>query len=478
MASAARIVDQAVRSGGADALRLAGRHVVVLGLGETGVSTARWLHAQGARVSVADTRSNPPGLESLRAAMPECEIRLGGFQAGLLAAADLVAISPGIPLSDPAVAGAISAGVPVVGDVELFARAARREASKVVAITGTNGKSTVTALVGAMCKRAALDTEVAGNISPAILDALARRESAGTMPEAWVLELSSFQLETTSSLAPDAAAVLNVSEDHLDRYASIESYAAAKSRILEHARVQILNRDDPRTLAMSRPGREAITFGLGIADKDTDFGLVRVSGDIWLARGTTPLLRVADMQLAGLHNAANALAALAIARSIGLALSPSIAALQDFRGLPHRVELVREDGGIRWYDDSKGTNVGSTVAALNGLAAGDAKVVLIAGGDGKSQDFAPLKAAVKAAARCVILIGRDAPDIERAIDGSGVAIRYATTMDEAVTMASVEAKHGDAVLLSPACASFDMYRDYLHRAEVFRTAVQGIHRGR
>ena len=477
MANAARILDQTADSGEADVIRLAGRHVVVLGLGETGVSTAKWCHAHGARVTVADTRSNPPGLDSLRAALPDCEIRLGGFSAALLAAADLIAISPGIALSEPAVAGAISSGVPVVGDVELFARAARAMASKVVAITGTNGKSTVTALVGAMCKRASLDTEVAGNISPAILEALAKRESAGSMPEAWVLELSSFQLETTSSLAPDAAAVLNVTEDHLDRYDSIESYAAAKSRILEHARVQVLNRDDPRTLTMSRIGRESITFGLGIAERDIDFGLVRVAGDIWLARGTTPLLRVADMQLAGLHNAANALAALAIARAIGLPLAPSLAALQEFRGLPHRVELVREDGGVRWYDDSKGTNVGSTVAALNGLAVDDSKVVLIAGGDGKSQDFKPLKAAVMAAARCVVLIGRDAPEIERAIDGSGVEIRYATTMDEAVAIASVEAKPGDAVLLSPACASFDMYRDYLHRAEVFRNAVQRIQRG-
>ncbi len=478
MANAARAHNHATGFGELDVIRLAGRHVVVLGLGETGVSTAKWAHAHGAKVTVVDTRSAPPGLVSLRAALPGCEIRLGGFSTDVLAAADLIAISPGIALSEPAVAGAISSGVPVIGDVELFARATKGCASKIIAITGTNGKSTVTALVGAMCKRASLDTEVAGNIGPAILDALARRESAGAMPEAWVLELSSFQLETTSSLAPDAAAVLNVTEDHLDRYESIEPYAAAKSRILEHARVQVLNRDDPRTLAMSRFGRDSITFGLGIAERDTDFGLVRVSGDIWLARGTTPLMRIVDMQIAGLHNAANALAALAIARAIGLALAPSLAALQDFRGLPHRVELVREDGGVRWYDDSKGTNVGSTVAALSGLAIDDSKVVLIAGGDGKSQDFTPLKAAVTAAARCVVLIGRDAPEIERAIDGSGVDIRYATTMDEAVAIASVEAKAGDAVLLSPACASFDMYRDYLHRAEVFRSAVQRIQRGR
>lgn len=458
-------------------MQLSGKRVVVLGLGDTGVSTAKWLHRRGARVVVADTRPAPPGVGALRGAMPGADIRLGAFTPELFVAADLIAISPGISLAEPHVAGALSRGVPVVGDVELFARAVAQHRPRIVAITGTNGKSTVTALVGAMCRSASLDTEVAGNIGPAVLDALARRETSDSRAEVWVLELSSFQLETTSSLAPGAAAVLNLSEDHLDRYDSVASYAAAKARVLEHAAVQVLNRDDPATLAMARPGGQLITFGLGVAQRDCDFGLVRVAGELWLARGTTPLLRFEDMHLAGLHNAANALAALALARAIGMTLAPAIAALQAFRGLPHRVELVREWNGVRWYDDSKGTNVGSTVAALNGLAGPAAKVVLIAGGDGKSQDFAPLKTAVASAARCVVLIGRDAPQIERAIAGAGVVMRYALTMDEAVAIAAAEAAPGDAVLLSPACASFDMFRDYRHRADVFRGALERMLHG-
>ena len=458
-------------------LSLAGERVVVLGLGETGVSAAEWLHSKGARVAVADSRLSPPGLAELREKLPECTVALGDFPADLLRGADLIVISPGIALTEPSVAAAAASGVPVWGDVELFARSVQPGSAKIAAITGTNGKTTVTSIVGAMCRSASLDTEVAGNISPAILAALARREASGTMPDAWVLELSSFQLESTGSLVADAATVLNLSEDHLDRYDSMESYARAKSRILERARIQVLNRDDPRTLSMARPGRESITFGLDVATRDCDFGLVRVSGEIWLAQGTTPLLPVSELQIAGLHNAANALAALAIARAIGLALAPCLDALKAFRGLPHRVELVADAAGVRWYDDSKGTNVGSTVAALRGLAHGDSRVVLIAGGDGKSQDFAPLRAAVSEAARSVVLIGRDAPDIERAIEGSGVAVRYATTMDEAVAISAVEARPGDAVLLSPACASFDMFRNYRHRAEVFRQAVARIAHG-
>lgn len=457
---------------------LAGKRVLVLGLGDTGVSTAKWLAGRGARLVVADTRASPPGMDALRSVLPGLEVRTGPFADAMFDGADLIAISPGIPLAEPAVARAVARGIPVAGDIELFAQAIAGTPHRLAAITGTNGKSTVTALVGAMCRGAGRDTEVAGNIGPAILDALARREAAGSLPDAWVLELSSFQLETTASLAPHAAAVLNISEDHLDRYDSIAAYAAAKRRVLEHAAVQVLNRDDPRSLAMARAGSELITFGLGVAERGTDFGLVRVTGEVWLARGTTPLLRVADMQLAGLHNAANALAALAVCQALGLTLASSLEALRAFRGLPHRVELVSEVNGVRWYDDSKGTNVGSTVAALNGLAGPSGKVVLIAGGDGKSQDFSPLKRAVAAAARCVILIGRDAPQIERAIDGSGVAARYALTMEEAVSMAAAESRPGDAVLLSPACASFDMFRDYRHRAEVFRCAVQRTLNGR
>jgi UDP-N-acetylmuramoylalanine--D-glutamate ligase len=302
---------------------------------------------------------------------------------------------------------------------------------------------------------------------------LMRREDAGKLPELWVLELSSFQLETTDSLAADAATVLNISEDHLDRYRGIDEYAAAKARIFAGAGLQVLNRDDPRCLAMALPGRASITFGLDAPRRAEDWGLLDRDGEPWLSQGRNAVLPVRAMRLAGLHNAANALAALALCRGLGLPLEPLLQALRGFKGLPHRVEPVGEAQGVRWYDDSKGTNVGSTVAALAGLARGTAKVVLIAGGEGKGQDFSPLKDAVARAARAAVLIGRDAPLIEAAIAGAGVPILRAGSMEEAVSLAGGAARSGDAVLLSPACASFDMFRDYKHRGEVFRAAVEG-----
>ena len=310
------------------------------------------------------------------------------------------------------------------------------------------------------------------------LDALAACEAAGRTPAAWILELSSFQLEATSSLAPAAAAMLNLSEDHLDRYASIADYAHVKARIFAGGGAQILNRDDPRSMAMAVPGRRVLTFGLDAPRLASDFGLIEKDGALWLAQGANALLEVGVLRIAGLHNAANALAALALCRSLGLPFAPLLAALRQFRGLPHRVEPVAEAGGVRFYDDSKGTNVGATVAALAGLSGFEqgakvagAKVVLIAGGEGKSQDFSPLAAAVARVARAVVLIGRDAPLIERAISGAGVPVRRAADMPEAVMLAAADALAGDAVLLSPACASFDMFRDYRHRGEMFRDAV-------
>jgi UDP-N-acetylmuramoylalanine--D-glutamate ligase len=313
---------------------------------------------------------------------------------------------------------------------------------------------------------------VAGNIGPAVLDALMRREDSGKRPDLWVLELSSFQLETTESLAASAATVLNISEDHLDRYRSIEDYAAAKARIFSGGGLQVLNRDDPRSLAMALPGRRTVTFGLDAPRRDEDWGLLERGGEPWLAQGKDALIAVREMKLAGLHNAANALAALALCRGMGFPLDPLLKALRVFKGLPHRVEPVGEANGVRWYDDSKGTNVGSTVAALAGLAHGGAKVVLIAGGEGKGQDFSPLKAAVERAARALVLIGRDAALIEAAVAGSGVPVQRAGSMDQAVAAAGDAARAGDAVLLSPACASFDMFRNYKHRGEVFRLAVE------
>jgi len=435
---------------------------------------AKWLARRGADVRVADTRAAPPRLADLRRSLPGVTADCGPFQEASFARIDLIAISPGVPLADPNVQRALAAGTRVVGDIELFAQAMADRRPRIIAVTGTNGKSTVTALAGAMAKAAGADCEVAGNIGPAVLDALMRREDLGRAAGLWVLELSSFQLETTRSLAADAAAVLNITEDHLDRYRGIDDYARAKARVFSGDGIQVLNRGDPRSLSMALPGRKTITFGLDAPRRAQDWGLIERGGEPWLSQGANPLLAVHEVKLAGLHNAANALAALALCRALELPLEPLLASLREFRGLPHRVELVGEAAGVRWYDDSKGTNVGSTVAALAGLARRDSKIVLIAGGDGKGQDFSPLKDAVTRSARALVLIGRDAPRIEAAVAGAGVPVRRAASMEEAVSFAAQSARSGDAVLLSPACASFDMFRDYKHRGEAFRVAVQGI----
>ena len=444
----------------------------MLGLGDTGLSMAKWLSRGGAAVRVADSRAQPPRLADLKRSLPGVAAHCGPFRPETFAGVDLVALSPGISLAQ-AGGAQVAAGVPVLGDVELFAQAIGME-SRVIAITGTNGKSTVTALAGAMARSAGVDCEVAGNIGPPVLDALMRREDAGRSPALWVLELSSFQLETTRSLEPAAATVLNVTEDHLDRYRNIGEYAAAKARIFADEGIQILNRDDARSLAMARPGRAVVTFGLNAAQRQGDWGLVERGGEPWLARGSEAVLAVAEMKLAGLHNAANALASLALCRALDLPRAPLVAALREFQGLPHRVELVGEAAGVRWYNDSKGTNVGSTVAALAGLARGGSKAVLIAGGEGKGQDFTPLKDAVARSARSLVLIGRDAPLIEAAIAGAGIPVLHVSSMDEAVSRSAAAARPGDVVLLSPACASFDMFHDYKHRGEMFRASVERV----
>jgi UDP-N-acetylmuramoylalanine--D-glutamate ligase len=452
-------------------VNFAGRKALVLGLGDTGLSMAKWLSRRGASVRVADTRADPPQLAALRRELPAIPAACGPLRDESFAGVDLIAISPGVPLAEPHVGRAIASGASAVGDVELLAQSLG-PAARMIAITGTNGKTTVTSLAGAMTRAAGSDCEVAGNIGPAVLDALMQREDSGKRPDLWVLELSSFQLETTESLAAGAATVLNISEDPHDRYRGVDDYAAAKARIFAGGGLQVLNRDDPRSLAMALPGRRTVTFGLDAPRREEDWGLLERGGEAWLAQGREALLAVRDMKLAGLHNAANALAALALCRGMGLPLAPLLAALREFKGLPHRVEPVGEARGVRWYDDSKGTNVGSTVAALAGLAHGGAKVVLIAGGEGKGQDFSPLKPAVARAARALVLIGRDAPLIEAAVAGSGVRMLRAASMDQAVAMAGDAARPGDAVLLSPACASFDMFRNYKHRGEVFREAVE------
>jgi len=445
-------------------LELTDKQVLVLGLGDTGLSALRWLQGQGARLSVADTRAVPPGLESVKAEMPGVAVHLGAFRRDVFAAADIIVASPGVPLAEPEVEAALGRGTPVVGDVELFAQH-KPEHARVIAITGANGKSTVTALVGEMCKKAGLNTVVAGNIGLPVLDAL------GDAAEIYVLELSSFQLETTSSLVPDAATVLNVTEDHMDRYPGMAEYAAAKARVFNGHGVQVLNRQDAYSRAMLQPGRQVVSFGTDEPSGPDDFGLLQRNGAAWLAQGETALMPVSAMKIAGLHNAANALAALALARAVGIEYEPLLAALRDFKGLPHRVEWVCRIGGVDYFDDSKGTNVGATCAALAGLSQ---KVVLIAGGDGKGQDFGPLRVAVADNARAVVLIGRDGPQIGRVLQGAGVPLLSAETMEEAVNLCHRHAQAGDAVLLSPACASWDMFRNYAHRAEVFIAAVRGL----
>lgn len=446
-------------------LAIKDKQVLVLGMGDTGLSALRWLKRYDAILSLADTRESPPNAALVKKEMPEVPVYLGAFKGQAFANAEIIVVSPGVPLAEPQIQAAIKRGISVVGDVELFAQY-RPPHTKLIAITGSNGKSTVTALVGEMCKAAGLKTVVAGNIGLPVLETL-----VDEAPDIYVLELSSFQLETTSSLDADAATVLNITEDHLDRYAGLAEYVAAKACIFQGSGVQVLNRQDALSLGMALAGRNQITFGTDLPPTPDDFGLMHNHDDIWLMHGSTALIRMSEMRIAGLHNAVNALAALALCRAIGLDFAPMLSALRNYKGLPHRVELVAEIGDVSFYDDSKGTNVGATCAALAGLPQ---KVVLIAGGDGKGQDFTPLRAAVKQNACAVVLIGRDGALIGAVLKDTGILLLNATSLEGAVQIAFNAAQPGDAVLLSPACASFDMFKNYLHRAEVFVSAVNAL----
>ena len=443
------------------AMALAGKRVLVLGLGDTGLSAANWVRHEGGEVRVADTRAAPPGAKAYSG-----ELHTGKFKLSLLKNIDLLCVSPGLSLQEELVQAAVAKGIPVVGDIELFAWAAR---GKVLAVTGTNGKSTVSALAGHLLRSAGIDCEVAGNIGPAALEALMRRGS--NLPAAWVLELSSYQLETTWSLLPVAAAMLNLSEDHLDRYAGLADYAAAKARIFTGAGAQVLNRCDSASMGLALDGLPQVTFGMDPPSVSEDFGVLEAEGRAWLARGVERILPVAELPISGSHNTSNALAACALAFLAGAPLTALAGGLRSFRGLPHRMQRVALRGGVEWLDDSKGTNVGATVAALNGLSR---RAVLILGGDGKGQNFAPLVPAIRARAKHVLLIGRDAALIEEAIASSGVPSERVDGMEKAVARAAQVAAAGDAVLLSPACASFDMFRDYRHRGEAFAAAVNSL----
>ncbi len=436
-------------------------YAVIAGLGSTGLSCARHLHALGWRLAVTDTRAAPPQLAALTALDARIAVRLGGLDATLLEGADCVVASPGLALSDAFFVAARRRDLAIVGDIELFARAAR---APVVGITGTNGKSTVTTLLARMAQRAGVRVRVGGNLGEPALDLL-----AGGDAELYVLELSSYQLETTSTLKCRAATVLNVSADHLDRYESLESYAAAKARILARCDTAVINLDDPLVVAMPHGAARTLSFSLR-ASIGADYAVAMQRGEWWLMRVHSPLLPLADLKIKGLHNAANALATLALGEALALPLPQMIAELRAFAGLPHRAQRVADLNGVTWIDDSKGTNVGATLAAVTGMPG---PLVMIAGGEGKNQDFAPLAAAFRGKVRHTVLIGRDAPLLARALGGV-CTLEHCASMREAVQAAARAARPGDTVLLSPACASLDMFRDYAHRGAAFAEAVQEL----
>ena len=436
-------------------------HAVVVGLGRTGLSVVRHLVSRGWQVSGTDTRAAPPELDALRALAPDMRICLGGLDAALLDGADCIVVSPGLPLTGPFFDQARLRGLEIVGDIELFARATRR---RIVGITGTNGKSTVTTLVARMAQRAGLRVQAGGNLGPPALDLLATPDT-----DLFVLELSSYQLETTHSLELAAATVLNVSPDHLDRYEDMQAYAAAKARIFARCRTAVINLDDPVVVQMPRPGQKCLGFSLR-AEVGADFSLQKQDGQWWLSCRGEHLLSTRELKIGGLHNAANALAALALGEALGLPMPAMLAELQAFPGLPHRAEWVAEVNGVRYINDSKGTNVGATLAAVSGY---ESPLVLIVGGDGKNQDFAPLRAAFRGPVHHAVLIGRDAAQIAQARHGVGT-LEHCATLEEAVQAAARAARPGDTVLLSPACASLDMFRDYAHRGAVFTAAVREL----
>jgi UDP-N-acetylmuramoylalanine--D-glutamate ligase len=507
-------------------------HVLVLGLGASGYAIAQWCARAGARVTVADTRAEPPQLPALREHLPQANFVAGEFNETLLEGVQAVFRSPGLSPQQvaPVVNAANGRGIPVGGELSLFADALARlkqeqgYAPTVLAVTGTNGKTTVTALTGQLVERSGRTVAVAGNIGPTLLETLAQKTDAQLLPQVWVIELSSFQLDTPGTFEPTAAAVLNVTQDHLDWHGTMDAYAATKARIFGQSAVMVLNREDaivmkmlpaPVRLSAARPPeganapsggsvsvgakrfrgkyeqREHVTFGGDMPQGPGDFGIEIVNGMAWLVRALEAdethkhrkgeeeelhfqrLMPADALRIRGRHNAVNALAALALATSAGCQLGPMLYGLREYRGEPHRVEPVGIVNEVEYFDDSKGTNVGATVAALQGLGA-ERKVIVILGGDGKGQDFSPLADPVARYARAAVLIGRDGPRIRAVLANTGVSLLDAASMEEAVKVATQRAHPGDAVLMSPACASFDMFRNYPHRAEVFRAAVQAI----
>jgi len=432
---------------------------LIVGLGKTGLSCARYLAAQGESFVVTDSRTQPPGLDELINEYPEAPVHVGGFREQDFSRANRIVLSPGISLHDKYVASAVNRGAEVLGDIELFARSVN---TPVIAITGTNGKSTVTTLVAEMAKNAGRNVRVGGNLGMPALELLDADDT-----DLYVLELSSFQLETTHSLNAVAAVVLNITPDHMDRYDSVEHYSETKATVYRGDGVMVINRDDPVVSKMSNAQRQVIKFSLQ-QPKEGEFGVTSDSAQQWLAFGQEKLVEVNKLKIVGSHNQANALAALALGHAIGLDMPSMLRTLCNFTGLAHRSEWVAEQNGVRWFNDSKATNVGATIAALQGMPG---PLILIAGGDGKSADFSELHNVIKQETRDVILLGRDADNIEKVIDGA-VPIHRATNMQDAVRIAKQIAKSGDSVLLSPACASFDMYSNYMERGDDFVQSVK------
>ena len=435
----------------------------VVGLGATGLSLVRFLRMRGAVVTVIDGNEAPAALAQLQRKFPEVVFQSLDLTRAALPASDFIALSPGVPRGSMAIANALALGTPVYGDIELFAREVSRDAS-VFAVTGSNGKTTTTALAGELAKCARSDARAAGNIGIPILDALAATPTCST----WVLELSSFQLESTESLQLESAAVINVTDNHLDRYPSFFGYAASKERIFAHAKRQVLNRADPWSMSMRRAGVEVVSFGADPSDSANDFGTETMGGEQTLMHGTTPVLAVSEMGIGGAHNAQNALAAVALTQSLHVPLNAQRDVLRNFAGMPHRFQSIGSIGGVNLIDDSKATTVIATTAALSGNTT---PTWLIAGGDGKGQTFTAHGRVASQSCRAVHLIGRDAPMIASAMEACGVPHRIFTTLDDATNAALDAAVAGDQVLLSPACASWDMFRNYEHRAAVFAAAA-------
>ncbi|MFV1972356.1 MAG: UDP-N-acetylmuramoyl-L-alanine--D-glutamate ligase [Thiohalobacterales bacterium] len=438
------------------------RRTLVVGLGKTGLSVARYLSGRGLPVAIVDSRAEPPGLEELRTDLPaDVALFLGGFEAAAFERAEQIIISPGVSLITPQIAAARERGVSVIGDIELFAQAA---AAPVVAITGSNGKSTVTTLLNAMAQRAGLQVRTGGNIGTPALDLITESE-----PDLYVLELSSFQLEVTHSLQPAAAVVLNISADHMDRYPDIDAYAAAKQGVYHDAALQVVNADDPVAARLADPARPQVRYTQQVPAAG-EYGLCASDGRSWLAGGDELIMPVADIGMSGTHNTANALAALALGAALGLPRDAMVGALREFHGLPHRMQQITERRGVTWYNDSKGTNVGATLAAIDGIAG---KVVLIAGGDAKGADLSPLASALQRNGRAAVLLGAAAAELQTLLAGI-LPVALADDMPQAVELAAGMAHTGDAVLLSPACASTDMFRDFRERGDAFVAALREL----